>query len=302
MLNTPKKDQTDSRMVKVNSLNSNLNCTHILHGRSQQHYANWAGHLSLKTFSKGQAFYNAGAGHYAVNDDTFLILNELQSYTITIDAEKPVEPFIVFFETDLAEDVSRSLTAKSAQLLDDPEKPFTERLNFVQKLYSRKFIEDVLSDFRTSLPDKKNDQLWLKEKLHQLMQRILAAHRNTFREIEQISSVRSSTRKELYQRVYRARDFIAAVFHQPVTLDEIARVACLSTNHLLRSFKQIFGQTPHQYLTGLRLAEAQKLLKKTELPVIQICQSVGFESHSSFSLLFRRHFGVSPQTYRCRKR
>lgn len=295
-------NQTDSRIVKVNSLDSRLDCTHILHGTAQQHYAHWAGHLSLKTFSKGQAFYNAGAGYYAVDDNSFLILNELQPYTITIDSEKPIEPFIVFFETNIAEEVYRSLTAQTVQLLDDPEKPFTERVNFVQKLYPRQPLESVLSEFRTSLPEKKNDQIWLREKLHELMQGIIRAHQNTVKEIEQIPSLRASTREELYQRIYRARDFMAASYHQPITLDEISKVACLSTNHFLRSFKQIFGQTPHQYLTKLRLEEAQKLLRKNNLPIIQVCQSVGFESHSSFSLLFRRHFGVSPENYRRQKR
>jgi transcriptional regulator GlxA family with amidase domain len=133
------------------------------------------------------------------------------------------------------------------------------------------------------------------------MQGVLSAHRETFREIEQLPPVRAATRQELYQRIYRARDFMAATVHQPLTLDEIAKIACLSTNHFLRSFKQIFGQTPHQYLTALRLEKAQKLLKKTDLPIIQICQTVGFESHSSFSLLFRRHFGISPEKFRREK-
>lgn len=294
-------NQIPSRIVKVNSLDSQLNCTHILHGTAQRHFAHWEGHLSLKSFTHGQAFYNAGAGNYLVDDGSFLILNELQPYTITIDSEKPLEPFIIFFETDFAEEVYRSLIAKNAQLIDDPEKPLLERIDFVQKLYSRHLIEDILTELRNSIQQMKDDQVWLREKLHAVMQRILQARTETFAEIEQISAVRAATREELYRRLYRARDFIVGSYKRSISLDEMAKVACLSPNHFIRTFKQIFHQTPHQYLTGWRLNKAQKLLKQTNLPVIQICQSVGFESHSSFSLLFRRYFGLSPEKYRRQK-
>lgn len=292
----------NAKSVKINSLDSQLNCTHILHGASRQYYAKWEGHLSLKSFSHGQAFYNAGAGHYAVDESSFLILNELQPYAMVIDSEKAVESFVVFFETDFAEEVYRSLTAKNSQLLDDPEKAFSERINFVQKLYSRRFVEDILTELRMSVQQSNEDQVWLKEKLHALMQRILWVRNDSLMEIEQVSAARASTRNELYRRIYRARDFIAASYNQPLLLEEMAKVACLSPNHFLRSFKQIFCRTPHQYLTNLRLKEAQKLLELTNLPIIQICQSVGFESHASFSSLFRRYFGLSPEKYRRKKR
>lgn len=116
------KVEADARIVKINSLDSHLNCTHILYGTAQRHQARWAGHMSLKSFNDGQAFYDAGTGRYEVDDSAFLLLNEHQPYTITIDTEKPIIPFIVFFETNLAEEVYRSLTAKTHRLLDDPAK------------------------------------------------------------------------------------------------------------------------------------------------------------------------------------
>lgn len=292
----------DLHQVKVNSLDSDLTCTHILYGNVSQHFATWKGHLSLKTFSHGQAFYNVGTGNYVVNDDAFLLVNERQEYTITIDAEPRVESFIVFFESGFAEEIERNLTSKSVQLLDNPTKSSSGKIEFVPRLYQRSFIESPLWDLRKRIREAKDDQIWLKEKLHEVMQGIILARFETFSEIEQLSAVRASTREELYKRIYRARDFMAASFHQPTTLEEIAKVACLSPNHLLRSFKQIFHQTPHKYLTALRLRHAQNLLKETDLSIIEVCQSAGFESHSSFSLLFRRHFGISPEQYRRQKK
>ena len=82
-----------------------------------------------------------------------------------------------------------------------------------------------------------------------------------------------------------------------VTLQDAAREAHLSPYHFHRSFTLVFNETPHSYLTRLRLERAQTLLIKG-LPVTEVCGAVGFESLGSFSALFRRRFGVPPSKWR----
>jgi AraC-like DNA-binding protein len=89
---------------------------------------------------------------------------------------------------------------------------------------------------------------------------------------------------------------------EEVPLDAIARVACLSPSHLLRTFKEVFGRSPHQYLTDLRVERAKALLERTDLTVTDVCLSVGYTSLGSFSRLFRRHVGLSPEQYRVSKK
>jgi hypothetical protein len=74
--------------------------------------------------------------------------------------------------------------------------------------------------------------------------------------------------------------------------------ARLSPWHLLRAFRQTFGETPHNFLTRLRLERAQQLLTVTSRPVTEICFDVGFTSLGSFSSLFRRKVGLSPAEFR----
>jgi AraC-like DNA-binding protein len=110
--------------------------------------------------------------------------------------------------------------------------------------------------------------------------------------------VRPATREELYRRLFRARDYMAASLGDRVTLNDIAHVACMSPNHLLRTFRQLFHQSPHQLLTDLRMERARRFLVESDRPVTDIAAAVGFESLGSFSSLFRRHTGVSPDQYR----
>jgi AraC-like DNA-binding protein len=272
-------------------------------GASHDYFWHGAMPLSIKCFSGGTGFYNVGAGNYAVDENSYLILNHSQEYSITIDSRSNVSSFIIFFESGFAEEVQRSLVAKPESLLDESKAGTARPINFFQKTYGHDgLLSPALFGLRGRLAEKKDDQLWIKEQLHEVMQNLLQVHRNVYKEVEALPAARPATREEIYRRVSRARDFIYASLGDPVTLDEMARVACLSPNHFLRSFKQVFRQTPHQYLTAARLEKAKTLLTTTNRSVTDICMAVGFDSLGSFSWLFRKQMGLSPENYRKQKR
>jgi AraC-like DNA-binding protein/predicted enzyme related to lactoylglutathione lyase len=78
-----------------------------------------------------------------------------------------------------------------------------------------------------------------------------------------------------------------------VSLDVVTRAACLSPFHFHRGFTQAFEQTPHSYLSGLRMERARALLENGT-PVLKACVAVGFSSPSAFSPLFRSRIGMLP--------
>jgi AraC family transcriptional regulator len=274
----------------------------VLHEKGQREYY-WQGEgwLSIKSFRGGTAFYNAGQGHFAVDHQHYLVLNQGQPYSITIESEIPMESFCVFFKGGLAEDVHRNLTS-GGSLLDDPDGGGSDSINFFEKTYRHDdILTPALAGLRGSLSPMKNEPGWLDEQLHGVMERLLQVHMRVRREAESLAAARPATREELYRRLSRARDYMLARLDQPVPLDEMARVACLSPNHFIRTFRQAFGQSPHQYLVSRRLERAEMLLAGTQRPVTEVCYSVGFESLGSFSWLFRKRYGVSPTGYRLQK-
>jgi AraC family transcriptional regulator len=84
----------------------------------------------------------------------------------------------------------------------------------------------------------------------------------------------------------------------PASLAELARLACLSRYHFLRTFKYVTGVTPHQWLLRARLADAANRLATSREPVTGIALDTGFEDLSHFIHSFRAEFGVSPRHYR----
>lgn len=275
----------------------------VLFERSQLFSGSGAGALSIKSFRYGEAHYAVGSARYRVNDECYLVLNQGQAYTITIDAKRPVESFCLFFAAALADDVYRSFTTTTEKLVDDPAYVMTTPIQFFERTYRHDdTLSPALQRLRLCYPHYCHDSHWLEENAHDVMANLIAVHHAIQTEVATLSAVRASTRAELYRRLYWARDFIAASFDQPITLDEIASVACLSPNHFLRSFKELFHVTPHQYLTEQRLAQACQLLQCSDKPIIEIAFDVGFQSVGAFSGLFRRRIGASPAQFRQQKR
>ncbi|WP_068181608.1 helix-turn-helix domain-containing protein [Mycobacterium sp. UM_CSW] len=85
---------------------------------------------------------------------------------------------------------------------------------------------------------------------------------------------------------------------EELTLVDVAAQASSSVRTLNRRFQAETGQTPMQWVTGVRIRHAQELLERTPDSIELIARQVGFRSASSFREQFRRVAGVSPQGYR----
>ena len=103
-------------------------------------------------------------------------------------------------------------------------------------------------------------------------------------------------------KLCRARDLLRDCFGEPIALADAAAEAEMSAWHFLRLFRRTFGETPHQFLTRLRIDRAKHLLTVSGRSVTDICFDVGFSSLGSFSTLFARHVGESPHAFRRRVR
>ncbi|WP_280265558.1 GlxA family transcriptional regulator [Nocardia wallacei] len=85
---------------------------------------------------------------------------------------------------------------------------------------------------------------------------------------------------------------------RPLTLDDIARHAKVSTRTLIRRFREQTGTTPLHWLHRARVRRAQQLLETTRHSVEQIGAQVGFGSPTAFRDRFKRTTGVTPRAYR----
>jgi AraC family transcriptional regulator len=112
-----------------------------------------------------------------------------------------------------------------------------------------------------------------------------------------VSEIR--TEPELSPRKVRAvRDYVEAHISEQLSLDELASVAHISSFYFARLFKSATGETPHDFVTRIRMERAKALLRDTDFPAFHIAKAVGFSSKSHFSAAFRRSLGLTPVGFR----
>lgn len=274
--------------------------SYVLHERARRFGGGTpAGWLSIKCMFGGGAIYRSEGATRFVDDECYLVLNHGQPYEIEIESRAEVESFCVFFEPAFALDVLRCATHGAAQLLDDPIGPGDRPPMFVARTFAHdRLLSPALRAMRRDAVAGRLNSANLEDRLRDVLVRLLRLHGLVRREIDAVPAVRGSTRHELYRRLHRGRDYLAAMIAAPVTLADAARVACMAPHHFHRTFRATFGCTPHEFQRQRRLDAAAKLLGDTTDRVTDICLAVGFESLGSFSTLFRRRFGRSPIEYR----
>ena len=100
----------------------------------------------------------------------------------------------------------------------------------------------------------------------------------------------------LYKRIVQAKLFIDCHYADKIDLGNISDEAYFSKFHFIRLFKKIYGKTPHQYLTFVRIEKATQLLRACK-PVSEVCYAVGFEGLSAFGSVFKRMVGLTPSAF-----
>ena len=115
------------------------------------------------------------------------------------------------------------------------------------------------------------------------------------KEINRIKEICYSNEGQI-QTVIGTRNYIENNFDKELNLDLLSHIRFTSKFHLLRLFKKYYGQTPKQYLINKRIEKSKDYLKMG-MSISETCYSVGFESPSSFSTLFKGKIGQTPTDF-----
>ncbi|MEP3387580.1 MAG: AraC family transcriptional regulator [Reichenbachiella sp.] len=227
-----------------------------------------------------------------LNTDTYLFSNQGQHYDLVIDNKRSTETFNIHFGEKLYQNTIHALTKSNDQLLDDISSP------------SPKWNQTIRSNFRDCnfnvLIKQVQNTYGNEEKessLFDLLSYVLIGNERHLRQINDLSSVRSSTKAELIKRIYLSVDFIHAYYDRSITLDQLADVAMLSKFHFLRVFKSLFKVSPHQYIKHIRLQKAIELIKQNQLPLNLVALRVGIENVSSLSRMMLQLTGRRPSSF-----
>jgi len=88
--------------------------------------------------------------------------------------------------------------------------------------------------------------------------------------------------------------WIVRNLHSDLSVETLARRACICPSHFSKAFKSVFGQTPSEFVETLRLNEARRRLCKRPKTLQSVATSVGFRDTGAFQRAFEKKFGARP--------
>jgi AraC family transcriptional regulator len=118
--------------------------------------------------------------------------------------------------------------------------------------------------------------------------------------VDRASSSVATTQRITSKAFIRVLDQMKELFHQPLSLEQLAATYEHNELRFLRDFTKAIGLTPHAYLIEVRLQAARQLIEHTHLPLARIALDVGFAHQSHMGTAFRQHLGMTPSEYRFR--
>jgi len=259
-----------------------------------------ASDFCIKFALGGNELYRLGKRELSVYSDSFLILNKGTQYTSKIDSDIPVESFSLFFDQGFLNDFNRSYSADNALLLDQPAGDNEFGLDFSETIYP--FSGDLrfnVTHLKNNLDNGLQDELLINEYMHHCLINYYEIYKAEIsNKVEKLKFRSRSTKIEILKRLNLAKDYMYTNYNKNIVLEDLAKHSCLSVNHLLRTFKQAFNQSPHQFLIQLRLQRAKILLKTSKYPINEVVCMVGFECPSSFIRLFKDRYNITPMKFR----
>ncbi|GEM_PF-3556724 len=181
----------------------------------------------------------------------------------------------------------RNATHPLSKLLDRlDQKPFFDIMQ--ETPLSQKALLNIHALSRLDMSEPLN-LFYLKSKVYELLHEWLYALCPSPKTEQPILEV---------ERFYTAK--VARYIHEhllePLSLEQLARVAKTNESKLQRHFKQMFHQTVFEFITQARLQKAKALLEEGNLSINEVAKAVGYAHQSNFSTAFTKHFGYAPKS------
>jgi len=270
----------------------------VLQARGRRHKVdNYAGPLSIKTVLAGKVAWIVNGRELVVDRSSFLIIGEGERYSMDIETSVPVSTCCIFFAAGFVERIALDATSPIEQSLDMPDRtpaplPYLSAVHGDRERSLVNRVQSLAPRCRSALNPSGFEEDFL-----ELGAALLQFYGQIREQEARLPATKESTRQELYRRLLAGREYIHSHGSGALSLEAVARAACVSPFHFHRGFTQAFQQTPHAYITGVRLDRARSMIESGSR-VLDASLEVGFSSPSTFSRLFRSRFGLSPSAVR----
>lgn len=224
--------------------------------------------------SNGSGCLQVRNQQYALNTGNIAVINCLDSYKLNADSQG-WQIFWIHINGKMMKEIYKII-------LDIGKDNPIFQLNSLVEI--TKIWEEI---YAATNSDTKIKELLINEQLFHLINQVL-----------KVQSEFLQTTTSHKEKIQQVRNYLEENFSSQISLDQLAEIFYINKYYLTRIYKETYQQTINQTLTQLRITKAKELLRYSELSMVEIAVSCGFQDASYFSKVFKKIEGESPQKYR----
>lgn len=231
-----------------------------------------------KTYWINDQFINISQG-------SLLFIPPYQTHRTIGSQEFSCEQVLINFAADFLEN---ELARSSLTLLNATKKPPIVHFRVNEQAVIEELLYKMIHEARSS-------QAGNIEIVRSLMIELLI---RIYRLEQRQEEAKTNNLHPMYPIITQITAYLNMYYHEPHTLESLAQTFYISPSYLSRIFKQITGLQFRDYLQSIRIREAKRLLRDTNLPMNVISDQIGFTHTSNFNVIFKKVTGQTPGKYR----
>lgn len=252
---------------------------------------------TLQYLIEGKQEYKIKNNNFRLNSGEYLFINYGSKVEMKNIKKYNNTSISIFFREDLIKDVYKNYYLSDEKLLENKQISYPPQFIENGFVNNHKALDLIIKNIEKQILSTQNT-FFTEDLFYNLADKIWRFQTLVYKQVQLIQSKKYSTKLELYRRLCNGRDYILDNYQEYISIEDIARVACLSNFHFIRLFGQVFGTSPHKYLNKYRIDKAAYFLENTNKSVNEICHEIGFSDPTSFIRLFKRHYRYTPAQYR----
>jgi AraC family transcriptional regulator len=253
--------------------------------------------FAVKYVVDGIEKYTLDGEKYPIQAGEYLLSNDLNEGFVEIESRKTVKGVCINIKPEMLAEVVASHCVPDTACSDIMLGQFFNSNHFLENKYNAKetHLGKLLLEMGLSIGKNAWDSAHLNnEFFYAISEKIVADHIPIFKQLQTIPSIKPATKKDLFRRVSKGKDYIDATFLTTQSIESVAQEACMSEYHFFRLFKSVFGVSPHQYMLKKRLELGHAILSQDKDSVSIAALESGFSDIHAFSKAFKKHYGFAP--------
>jgi AraC family transcriptional regulator len=275
------------------SLNKPSDSDKIYYSELQEwHTTNAFRSFSLKFVLEECIYYKKDNKEYAVKANTYLTACKYNN--VTAYNKEPIRSICI--------DICPKTVAETFTVLTSRDEDLDANLNSYFK--QPEFLETIRPAQGTAVGEKLLQLAYMiqshssinldKEWFLDLSERIIYQEYGNYMALKDLGLTKTSTKKEVLQRLQQAKEYIDINFLQIKEIKEIADHCAMSEYHFFRRFKEVYKRTPYQYITEQKMHFARYLLLGRKQSISEIAFCCSYPDVFTFSKAFKKFYGISP--------